>query len=103
MSDPTIVCPHCRTEIKLNESLAAPLLESTRIEFEKRLAAKEADVAVREQKLAASAAAMEEQVAAKVKSERDKIAADEARKAKTGGGGRSGTEKPVNWPRCRKC
>ena len=30
MSEPTIVCPSCKTEIKLTESLAAPLIESTR-------------------------------------------------------------------------
>ncbi len=82
MSDPTIVCPHCRTEIKLNESLAAPLLESTKREFEKRLAAKETDVAAREEKLAAAAAAMDEQVRLKIKAERDKIVAEESRKAK---------------------
>ncbi|WP_084302673.1 hypothetical protein [Bradyrhizobium sp. WSM2254] len=27
MTDPQIVCPSCRTEIKLTESLAAPLTE----------------------------------------------------------------------------
>ena len=26
MSEPTIICPKCRNEIKLNESLAAPLI-----------------------------------------------------------------------------
>ena len=30
MAEPTVVCPHCKTEIKLTESLAAPLLESIR-------------------------------------------------------------------------
>lgn len=30
MTEPTIVCPNCKTEIKLTESLAAPLIESTR-------------------------------------------------------------------------
>jgi len=30
MTEPTIICPNCRTEIKLTESLAAPLLEATR-------------------------------------------------------------------------
>jgi hypothetical protein len=29
MSDQTITCPNCKTEIKLTESLAAPLLEAT--------------------------------------------------------------------------
>ena len=26
MTEPTIICPNCNTEIKLNESLAAPLI-----------------------------------------------------------------------------
>ena len=30
MNDPTIVCPNCKTEIKLTESLVAPLLEAER-------------------------------------------------------------------------
>ena len=31
MSEPMIVCPKCGAEIKLTESLAAPLIESTLI------------------------------------------------------------------------
>ena len=30
------ICPHCKTEIKLTESLAAPLIASTRQQFEKQ-------------------------------------------------------------------
>lgn len=45
MTDPTITCPNCKTEIKLTESLAAPLLESTRRQFEKQIADKDAEVA----------------------------------------------------------
>ena len=30
MTEPTIICPKCKAEIKLTESLAAPLIESTR-------------------------------------------------------------------------
>ena len=37
MTEPTITCPHCKTEIKLTESLAAPLVESTRRQFEQQL------------------------------------------------------------------
>ncbi len=48
MTEPTITCPKCKNEIKLTESLAAPLIESTRREFEKQLAQKEADIAKRE-------------------------------------------------------
>ncbi|MEQ1657051.1 MAG: DUF2130 domain-containing protein, partial [Nitrospira sp.] len=51
MSEPTIICPNCKTEIKLTESLAAPLIESTRLAYEKRLALKDADVAKKEESL----------------------------------------------------
>lgn len=37
MSEPTIICPNCKTEIKLTESLAAPLIESTRHDYEERV------------------------------------------------------------------
>jgi hypothetical protein len=30
MSEPTLVCPHCKEEIKLTESLAAPILEAAK-------------------------------------------------------------------------
>ena len=34
MTEPTITCPNCKTEIKLTESLAAPLIVATRKQFE---------------------------------------------------------------------
>ena len=49
MNDATITCPNCKTEIKLTESLAGPLLASTRLQFEKQLAQKDSDIAQREQ------------------------------------------------------
>lgn len=89
MADPTIICPSCKTEIKLTESLAAPLIESTRREYETRLAQKESDVAKRdaalrerEEALTKAQQTIDEQVSEKVRSERAKIAADEAKKAK---------------------
>lgn len=89
MNEPVIHCPACRTEIKLTESLAAPLIEQTRRQFERTLAAKDAEVAKREAaleskegELAAAKASIDEQVAARVKAERAAIAADEAKKAK---------------------
>jgi hypothetical protein len=47
MTDPTLSCPNCRTEIKLTESLAAPLIADTRRRYEIQLAQKEAEVAAR--------------------------------------------------------
>ena len=89
MTEPTILCPNCHTEIKLTESLAAPLIESTRKQYEQRIAQKEAEVgkresAVRDQQTALTKAqeTIDEQVAAKLKTERAGIAAEEAKKAR---------------------
>lgn len=89
MSDPTITCPKCQCDIKLTESLAAPLLESTRKQYEERIAQKDAEVgkresALREQQAALAKAqeSLEEQVAAKLKEQRTLIAAEEAKKAR---------------------
>ena len=51
MTEPVIVCPNCKTEIKLTESLAASLIESTRRQFEQKLSEKDAGIARREQSL----------------------------------------------------
>jgi hypothetical protein len=48
MAEPTITCPNCRTEVKLTESLAAPLIADTRKRYDEQLARKEAEVAGRE-------------------------------------------------------
>ena len=89
MSEPIIICPTCKTEIKLTESLAAPLIESTKREYEKRLAQKDADAAKREAALrereeAVSKAqqAIDDQVVEKLRLERTRIVAEEAKKAK---------------------
>jgi hypothetical protein len=89
MAEPTIICPKCKNEIKLTESLAAPLIESTRLDFEKRLAQKDLDVAgreksiqEREEALSKSKDSLETQVATRVQQERGKIAVEEAKKAK---------------------
>ncbi|MFA4974093.1 MAG: DUF2130 domain-containing protein [bacterium] len=88
--EPTIVCPKCQAEIKLTESLAAPLIESTKREFERKLAEKDTAIAAREgsirereQSLVKEKAALEDQVAARLTQERTKIATEEAKKAKT--------------------
>ena len=89
MSEPTIICPNCKAEIKLTESLAAPLIESTRREYQKQLAQKDADVAKRdaalrerEEALSKAQQTIDDQVAERVKLERGKIAVEEAKRAK---------------------
>jgi hypothetical protein len=89
MNEPTIICPNCKTEIKLTESLAAPLIEATRLQYEQKIAHKEADVANREAairdqqaEIAKAQDSIDEKVTEKLKTEREKISADEAKKAR---------------------
>jgi len=93
MTEPTITCPNCKTEIKLTESLAAPLIESTRKQFEQQLAKKDADINQREQtmrdkekQLIEDKRKLDDQVAdrvaAQLKTERAQVAAEESKKAK---------------------
>ena len=93
MTDPTITCPNCKTEIKLTESLAAPLLASTRLAFEKQIAQKDSDMAARETSLRGQEKALTDAkrdldaqvadtVASTLKSERIRVVAEEAKKAR---------------------
>jgi hypothetical protein len=89
MAEPTVICPQCKTEIKLTESLAAPLLDSIRRDYEQRLSQKDTDMAKREAAVIERTATLEkaketldQQVAQKLQQERLKIAAEEQHKAK---------------------
>jgi len=89
MTEPTITCPKCKTEIKVTESLAAPLIEVTRREYEQPLAKKDADNAKREtllhereEALTKAKKTIDDQVSEKLRQERSKIIAEEAKKAK---------------------
>jgi hypothetical protein len=86
--EPSIVCPECRTEIKLTETLAAPLIEAAKRDSEAKLRLKEAEIAKREAAIRAQQdavkqdrEAMDAQVAERMKSERKKVAEEEAKKA----------------------
>ncbi len=93
MAEPTIKCPKCNQEIKLTESLAAPLVEATRNRFEQLLAQKDIDVIQREkeidlaeEKLVHAKQSLDDQVLLKVKDqlikERTRIIDEETKKAK---------------------
>src|SRR5437016_5979963 len=89
MSELTIVCPNCKTEIKLTESLAALLIDATRRDYEKQLALKDTVIAKKEESLreredAVSKAkqTIDEQIAEKLLLERARIVKEESRKAK---------------------
>jgi len=85
MNQPIITCPHCETEITLTESLAAPLIRATR----EKIAEKEAEVARRESAIRAQRAeltraveSIEQQFTTRLETERERIAAEEAEKAR---------------------
>ena len=87
--EPTLHCPNCNHEIKLTESLAAPLLEETRQRFQEQLAAKDAEVAKKTEALrneqdaiAKAREQIEHQVAQRLTAERGQLIAVEAKKAR---------------------
>lgn len=91
--EPTITCPKCKTEFPLTESLAAPLIEATRRQFEQKLSQKDEEIALREQSLrdkerhiVEEKRALEQQIADRVdqqlKTERARVVEEESRKAK---------------------
>ncbi len=93
MTEPTIICPNCKTEIRLTESLAAPLIAATRKQFEQQLSQKDEEIAKREQgirdkeKQVAEAkrnldTQVADQVAAQLKTERSRVIEEESKKAK---------------------
>lgn len=93
MTEPTIICPNCKTEIRLTESLAAPLIAATRKQFEEKLAQKDNDIAQREQSIRDKEKQLAEekrklndqvadQVASQLKAERAIVIAEESKKAK---------------------
>lgn len=91
--EPTITCPKCSAEIRLTESLAAPLIAATRKQFEQQLLQKDDEIIRREQgirekekEISEAKRTLEdriaEQVAAQLNVERTRVIAEESRKAK---------------------
>lgn len=93
MMEPTITCPKCKSEIRLTESLAAPLIEATRLQFEQKLSQKDEEVAQREKEVRdkekqvledkrALEQQVTDQVAERLKAERARVVEEESKKAK---------------------
>jgi len=89
MIEPTITCPNCKTEIKLTESLAAPLVQEIKARYEHELAEKEIEFArcknaLSEQRaeLAKASESIEQQITARLTAEHERIAAEETKKAR---------------------
>lgn len=89
MSEPVVKCPHCSGEIKLTETLAAPLLIAERQRVERERKEREAALARREaaveEKLAAAERAkadIDAQIEARVTARMEAISREEAKKAR---------------------
>jgi hypothetical protein len=83
MSEPIITCPHCKAEVRLTESLAAPLIQATRkkiAEREREVARRESAIQSQRAELARAVELAEQQLTTRLKTERE-IAAEEAKKA----------------------
>ena len=51
MTEPTIPCPQCKAQIKLTESLAAPLVEATRREYQRKMEQNSLECSRREEEI----------------------------------------------------
>jgi len=87
--EPILQCPNCNHEIRLTESLAAPLLAETRQRFQEQLASKDAEMArkvealrLEREQLAEAREQVEEQVSNRLAAERNQLIAAEAKKAR---------------------
>jgi hypothetical protein len=87
--EPVVRCPNCSHDIRLTESLAAPLLEENRRRFQEQMAQKDAELSrksevVRKEReeLAKAREQVEDQVKQRLAAERDQLTATEAKKAR---------------------
>ncbi|MCS3695326.1 hypothetical protein ABIF07_000206 [Bradyrhizobium elkanii] len=87
--EPTLHCPNCDHEIRLTESLAAPLLAETRQRFQQQLASKDAEMErktealrLEREQVAKDREQIEDQVARRLTAERAQLVAAESKKAR---------------------
>ncbi len=84
--EPVVRCPHCSHDIRLTESLAAPLLEENRRRFQEQMAQKDAEIARKTEvllkerdDLARARDQVEDQIKQRLAVERDQLVAAEAK------------------------
>jgi len=89
LQEPTLHCPNYNCEIRLTESLAAPLLEETRRRFHEQMAQKDAEVARKtdalgkeRNELARARDQIEDRVQQRLAAERVQLTATETKKAR---------------------
>jgi hypothetical protein len=87
--EPTLHCPNCNHEIRLTESLAAPLLAETRQRFQQQLASKDAEMErktealrLEREQVSKDREQIEDQVTQRLTAERAQLVATESRKAR---------------------
>jgi hypothetical protein len=85
----TLHCPNCNHEIRLTESLAAPLLAETRQRFQQQLASKDAEMErktealrLEREQIAKDREQIEDHVAKRLTAERAQLVAAESKKAR---------------------
>jgi len=85
----TLHCPNCNHEIRLTESLAAPLLAETRQRFQQQLASKDAEIErktealrLEREQVAKDREQIEDHVAKRLTAERAQLVAAESKKAR---------------------
>lgn len=94
MTEPTMTCPSCSEEIKLTESLAAPLIQEMREKYQSQIKEKEDDIRKREktirkreEKISRTEKSIEktieDKVSEKLKTERNVIIEQEKKKAES--------------------
>ena len=83
MNQPTIKCPHCKAEVGFTEALAAPLIRANKkiAEKETEIAKRESAISAQRAELARAVESIEQQLTARLKTERERIAAEETTKA----------------------
>ena len=83
MNEPTITCPHCKAEVRLTEALAGPLIRANKkiAERETEIARRESAIRAQRAELARAVESIEQQFTTRLKTERERIAAEEATKA----------------------
>lgn len=92
--EPTLHCPNCNHEIRLTESLAAPLLAETRQRFQQQLATKDAEMErktevlrLEREQLLKDREQIEDQVVTRLTAERAQLVAAEKKKAREAASG----------------
>jgi len=83
MNEPIITCPHCKADVRLTGSLAAPLIHATRkkiVEREREVARRESVIQAKRAELVRDVELAERKLTTRLITERE-IAAEEAKKA----------------------